>query len=395
MYVSYWSLGDALTEATVFPNLNILRLYCSRIYLATIERNVDRTTLPEGIVHIPFHSVTWLPRVVEKLIDILFFSIKLIHFVRKEDIKILICRGAMAAMFGLVLNRTFGLPFMVESFEPHAEYMVEGNTWKRSGFEYKFQRWIETQTRKKASYLMPVSNNYKEELIRSGISPARIVVMPCCVNAEKFAFNSEVRLQVRGALGICEQSIVGIYVGKFGDLYLKGEAFRLFKEVNDFFRGNFFLIVLSPQEATTIKNSLQAVGFPLEKCFVAKVENKRVPDFLSAADFAFSLARPAPSGKYLSPVKNGEYWANGLPIILSKGVGDDEAIILKYNAGVIFDPSSICYQTPLGLIKELVSQDRAALARKISGLARHYRGFEIIEEGYEKIFAQLKGKLKN
>src|SRR5688500_1160370 len=151
-------------------------------------------------------------------------------------------------MLSYVVILILGISVIDESFEPHAEYMVEGKTWKKSGFEYAFQRWVEDQTKKKALVLMPVSYNYAKHLVNTGISENRITVMPCCVDNEKFKFNEDARMRIRRELGVSSETVVGIYVGKFGDIYLNEEAFDLFRQTEQFFGNNFFLIILSPQD---------------------------------------------------------------------------------------------------------------------------------------------------
>jgi hypothetical protein len=235
---------------------------------------------------------------------------------------------------------------------------------------------------------MPVTYNYADFLVEKGIPSERILVMPCCVDIEKFAYNEVARWRVRDKLEIPDIAKVGIYVGKFGDIYLKKEAFTLFKQAYDFFGDSFFLIILSPQSGEEILENLAAVNFPSKNVYVNTVTHDKVPEFLSAADFAFSLVRTSPSRKYCSPVKNGEYWANGLPILLPREVGDDEKIIKESKAGAIFDIEESTIVPSLDIIKNLMIQGRSVLSTKISLLAHQHRNFDIIANGYRKAFTK-------
>jgi len=388
LYICYWGVDDALTKATVFPSLKIIEPYFSTVYLATIERQSGNTVeAPRGVIHVPFRSLTFLPRLLEKVMDVFIFSCKLLWLVKTKKTDLVICRGSMAATFGVFLSKVAGQPFFVESFEPHADYMLEGSTWKRNSIEYKFQTWVEAQSLKGAQYLMPVTHNYAKYLIEKGVLAEKLQVMPCCVDMRKFSYNKIFRQQVRGELGISNRTVVGIYVGKFGDIYLNEESFVLFKRALDFFVDGFFLIILTPQNVHEVSNQLSRVGYPKEYYLVANVPHTKVPEYLSAADFAFSLIRTSPSRKYCSPIKNGEYWANGLPILLTKGVGDDEDIILQNKAGVILDvEQENNSEVALAEIKDIIRQDREILAKKISLLADRHRNFKIIADGYSRIF---------
>jgi len=376
-----------LTKATVIPNLNILRPHFTKIYFTTIERTrIPEPAPPDNITYIPFYSVTWLPRFLQKVADFLLFSMKLFWLTKTKGVDVVICRGAMAAAFGVFLHKVSAKPFIVESFEPHADYMLEGGTWTKHGIEYRFQKWIEAQTIGKARYLLPVTENYRNALKDQGVSADRILVMPCCVDIDRFRFKEEERRKVRRELEIADDVIVGIYVGKFGDIYLKEESFLVFKKAAEVFGDKFFLIILTPQPIAEIKEQLISVNFNLESVHIKYADHTRVPDYLSAADFAFSLIRTSPSRKYCSPIKNGEYWANGLPILLTSGVSDDEQILVENNAGAILNLADNNLESSLLKIKDIIKEDRTLLEKKISPVAAHHRHFNIIIEGYTKIF---------
>lgn len=244
LYISYWGINDVLTKATVIPNLHLLSAYATKIYLATIERaektNVD---LPPGVTHIWFRSFCWLPRYFEKSFDFLFLYCKVLWLVKARQIDIVVCRGSMAAAFGVFLYKTTRTRFIVESFEPHADYMAEAKTWSDMGVEFKIQKWVESQTILHAEHLAPVTHSYARMLGLKGVAPGRITVMPCCVEIEKFQFDEGRRQTIRRELGIPHDVTAGIYVGKFGDIYLKEEAFYVFKKAQETFDYKFFLII--------------------------------------------------------------------------------------------------------------------------------------------------------
>jgi len=121
----------------------------------------------------------------------------------------------------------------------------------------------------------------------------------------------------------------------------------------------------------------------MKRVFTAKVPYAKVPAYLSAADFAFSLQNPKPSNLYLSPVKNGEYWAAGLPIVLSDGVGDDHRLVLKEKAGALLksvDKSEL--QQVFSRIDELLKED--GLKERMKQLSADHRNFSIARVVYEK-----------
>ena len=83
---------------------------------------------------------------------------------------------------------------------------------------------------------------------------------------------------------------------------------------------------------------------------------------------------------FVSPIKNGEYWANGLPIIVSKGIGDDARIIEEdKEGGYVLDPSNNSIEK---IYENIVS--KLSLSRNASMALKH-RSFENVSKAYKTI----------
>jgi hypothetical protein len=88
-------------------------------------------------------------------------------------------------------------------------------------------------------------------------------------------------------------------------------------------------------------------------------------------------------------VKNGEYWANGLPVLLTHGVSDDHQIIQECPwSGALFDVSVAgSVERALDHMAQLVS---AGIDRdRIMGLAREFRSIDIAKKVYTEIFSNV------
>ncbi|MFW5892299.1 MAG: glycosyltransferase [Bacteroidota bacterium] len=393
LFLSYWGINEGLTAATVFPHLEILDRFAhiEKIILVTIERNQNfaASDLPEStkIVHIPLLSKRPLPNFFNKIYDFIDFPRKIIRICSTYQIDKIIARGAPPGAIAMQVAQKTGIPFCVESFEPHSEYMLESGTWHSYDPRYIFQRKWEWQQTQKATALMPVAENYKKRLVAEGVPHDMIDVMPCCVPLEQFRFSTEHRKHTREELS-CDDLVTGIYTGKFGGIYYREEAFRIFKHVFNTLKNNFFLIILSPDDPVWIRLMLQKHQIPLQKVFYASVAHGEVPLYLSAADFAFSLQSPKKSNLYLSPIKNAEYWAAGLPILITAGVGDDAKIIREENAGAIFRGVEDVDGLKEGILK-LVKMVREENPRpQLQKLASRYRNFSIVEAVYKKWYGK-------
>jgi glycosyltransferase involved in cell wall biosynthesis len=394
IYITYWGINDGLSQSTVWPNVKILASdkRIDRIYLISFERG--SYTLPEiheKVTCLPIveHSV---PKGLNKFISLRKAKKVAQQLANNESISLVICRSVFSGIIGIHLKNRFNIPFVVESYEPHADYMVESNEWKPNGLKSKIIRKQDELIRKVAFKLYPVSNNYLKKLQNEEIKKERLEVIPCSVDVQKFCFNQNWRSKIKKEFHINEGTKVGVYVGKFGGIYFKEEAYELFKSIFEAFNSDFFLFILTPESRDQIVKQLNVVNFPVSNVYINQVRHEEVPQYLSASDFAFSTIKPSRSRKFCSPIKDGEYWANGLPILITQGVGDDSYIIEHNEAGVVFDlnretPSTIAQRMVhyLQTFDRLNEQHR----QKIVDLAIQYRSFAINKKCYSDLIDEI------
>jgi len=144
---------------------------------------------------------------------------------------------------------------------------------------------------------------------------------------------------------------------------------------------NFNLIILTPQAQDGIISKLEEAGCNLDCCIVKNAPFTEVPYYLNAADFAFSTIKSTPHRKFCSPVKNGEYWACGLPVLIPDGIGDDSQILKETGLGVVMEDMN----EPEKYFKQLEDLIKADRKEEIRQLAIKYRNPEITREVYKKV----------
>lgn len=386
LFVGYWGANEGLSQATINPHLEILASFpeVEKIIYSSIERGEEKMyRIPQNqkLKHLPLKANRWRFRIINKIYEVLFFSRQLKNVARKEAINLIICRSTLAGNFGLFIHQKLKIPFVVESFEPHAEYMREIGIWKRTGISYHFQKKKEKLQITEAGHLFPVSNKYKEFLVEQGVDPLKISVIPCCVDLDVFDFSVKDRLKLRKYLSIGENAKTGIYVGKFGGIYFTlNDAFKLFKAAADYFE-QFHLILLTPTSEEEVEEVAKQVNFSVKNLTVKSVLHTEVPPYLSASDFAYSLHLPKKNMRYVSPIKNGEYWANGLPVLISEEIGDDSEILKDQGLGSIM--------TNRNNLRKCYSEIQSIwnipdYRNKIKKLAKDFKSFDLVKNAYQK-----------
>lgn len=385
LFVGYWGFYEGLTQATILPHLRVLSSFdhISKITFISIERTHDAKKFHLNVlkcIHVPLYSKNFRFGILNKLHDFVVFPKLMRQIVKNEKIDFVICRGAPAGALGYLLWRKSRIPYLVESFEPHAEYMLEGNVWSSYDPRYLLQGYFEKKQKQTASGLMPVSYNYERYLKSIEKLDCPIETMPCSVNIDKFKFDIQSRKSIRKKYHIDEETIVGIYVGKFGDIYYEDEAFLFFKSCFKHI-DNFFLMLLCPQNVKYLNLKLAEVGFPIEKCWKGTVVHEDVAKYLSVADFAFSLHKRTEYSFAFSPIKNGEYWACGLPVIIPDGIGDDSQILKDTGLGIVIEDLG----HPEKYFAQLATLIKANKQEEIRQLAVKYRNEENARNAYRKL----------
>lgn len=346
LYLSYWNVEDPLTSSTVFPHLEVLQSldFVSKIVFVNTERGngvfEPGFALPK-IVHYPLYSRNYRPNLLNKIADFVRFPEQISRLVLRCEIDMIIARGAPAGALAYLSYRRTGKPFIVESFEPHASYMLESGVWNRFDPRYIFQQHWESKQKRYARGLMPVADHYRNMLIQEGVDPKSVVTVPCMADERRFSFDAVTRSRMRQQLQVTETTVVGIYAGRFGGLYLEDECFDLYEGAFRYFP-DFFLVILTPPDRHEwVVQHLSRRNIPADKYLVRFVPHNTVNDYLCMSDFAFATYKPGRWKRNLSPVKVGEYWRCGLPVVLTCGIGDEASMIEQASAGVLFDPGDM------------------------------------------------------
>lgn len=393
LYLGYWNLDDPLTQSTIFPHLKILKDFneVEKIDLVTIQREKPSSKRVQqlellGVQYYPFLSRKYFFNILTKLMDFVVMPKKIKRLSKELDVDLIIARGAPAGALAYLALKSRTIPYFVESFEPHANYMRFSKTWKVIDPRYIFQCIWEKKQKREARGLIVVSENYKEQLISEGVDSSKIFTAPCAVDMNLFIPNLIERKELREKLKIPKNATVGVYAGKFGGLYFEEEAFIVFKHCFQEFK-HFFLLLLSNQDKNWVENQCSKIGIPKSKVIQKFVSFEEVPKYLNVADFAFALYKSTKVASFLSPVKIGEYWSCGLPVLLSEGVGDESKFIESKKGGANFSLNQEgSVRHAIQLIFSLLEETE--LRNNLRSLALEKRSFDKVQESYKWLLSQ-------
>ncbi|HVJ91307.1 MAG TPA: glycosyltransferase [Labilithrix sp.] len=394
LFVGYWAASDPLTSATVVPHLRILAEFPSvrEIVLATIERDPSQAMTLElpKVKHVHLLSRPTRLNLATRARDALLFPRVLSKLARaggQARWDAVFARSTQAGALALEAARSSTAPLFVESYEPHADYAVDAGAWSPSGLRATYLRLKMRTIEREAAALMPVTRWYGDVLAARGVPRKRIRVMPCAVDCARFAFSPSDRQRTRENLGLIGSGPVGIYVGKFGGLYYDKEVFQIVRRCFDRFP-SFEFIFLSPM-AAEVAQRCRAAGIDTSRVRAMSVRHDEVPAYLSAADFALTPVAPAPSKRAQGTVKNAEYWANGLPVLMTDGVGDEATFLEAERAGAVFDLQKGTLDAAIDKIAALLADE--GHRTRIVTLAQRERSFDVVRDIYRSLLDELDG----
>jgi glycosyltransferase involved in cell wall biosynthesis len=397
LVITHWGYEEGLIQSYTLPYFRIIHSITpsSKIFLVTYEKNglekdkdkrkaISRQLEKDNIYLLPEkYRRAGLSKYFFTCLN-LFFHLRII-FTKK--IRSIHSFCTPAGSYAWMLSKLTGKKLVIDSYEPHSEYMKDSGTWSEKSFAYKFLRAMEKKQAKRADYLIvttPGMVSYTEN--RFNIKLKNSFVKPACVDLEKFDYKPQEAIQIRNELNLREK-IVGVYAGKFGDFYLKEEIFELFQTAFSYWGNRLHILLLSDMKEDELKKYCRQYDLRYEQFSLINVPHERMPGYLSVADFAISPYRPAPSKKFCTPIKNGEYWAIGLPVIITKDISVDSDIIRQNDVGYVLQeltPGE--YKNAVLKIDQLLQTNKTSLRYRIRNIAIQNRTFAIAEEIYKHIY---------
>src|SRR5690606_22395326 len=114
---------------------------------------------------------------------------------------------------------------VLDSFEPHAESMVETGTWNKNSLSFRLLFRLEKLQFKKAKKIICAAKGMMEYAkSRYNIGRKEEFVKPACVDLLKFNLSATPEVSIPAG----KDDIVCVYAGKFGGIYLEQETFDFF-----------------------------------------------------------------------------------------------------------------------------------------------------------------------
>jgi glycosyltransferase involved in cell wall biosynthesis len=232
------------------------------------------------------------------------------------------------------------------------------------GPRYHLTRILEKKAIMTAGRISGVSNQLKH-YVQRWTGRDDMIVIPCCYNEKKFYFSRDCRNQIRGEYGFRPDDIVVCYCGGLSEWQRAEDIVKLCTQIS--LRKENFKFLFLTQELDRLRSMLVDFGLQEAEYRIRSCLPGEVPAYLSAADCGIIMRDDVPVNNVASPIKIGEYLGCGLPVILTKGIGDYSEMIAKTDTGLVLDENGDMARQIVDFMK---NADLSAIREKAARLAR-------------------------
>ena len=350
LFISYNGMLDPLGQTQVLPYLRELASRGVRFTLLSFER--PKAFTPEGVrqceqlrERLKGEGIDWhwlryhqRPSVPATIYDVIAGYRKAASLVKRNRVEMVHARGHIPATIALGLKRRFGTKMIFDLRGLMAEEYVDAEHWREGSLPYRLTKAAERRILAATDGIVTLTERIwpiiKEWPGLRG-RPVHHEVIPCCVDLSLFKFNAAERERRRGELGLGERFTM-VYSGSLDGWYLTekmADFFAAFLKRNR----DAHLLWLTTGNHQRVAELMRGRNVGGENFSVRAVASADVPSYLAAADVGLAFIKRCMSMLASSPTKNGEYLACGLPLVLNAGVGDSDALINDWQAGVLIE----------------------------------------------------------
>ncbi len=219
------------------------------------------------------------------------------------------------ALIGVVVGRLLNRPVLFDFQGSMTGEMLDHNFLKRQGTAYKLFRWLETRINRRAPLILTSTTNAHSLLVEEfGCQPARVRVLPDCVDTDMFrpvaAYDPADRAALRRELGIPASRKLIVYLGLLAEYQGTGLLLEAMQRVVQA-RQDVHLLLMGFPNLDQYAQKAKALGISDFVTLTGRIPYEHAPAYLALGDMAVApkLSLTEGAGKLLN------YMAVGLPVV--------------------------------------------------------------------------------
>lgn len=350
IYLTFDGLSDQLGKSQILPYMESFLIKENDFFIFSLEKkdNLLKFIKPNFLKN---KKVFWEKKNFSnsknkfvKLIELIKFFLMCFNVCRNKNVQTIHCRGLQPALIGFLLKYIFKSKMIFDMRGLWVDEKLDMGTLNKKKIVdksiYTFLKNIENFILKNTDHLVVLTNKVKEYVVNKKLlKPEKISVIPCSVDYQLFAKNSELKRKdtFYKYYAIPENSIIMTYCGSLSGYYMLDEMLNFFEQLSSKKKNVFFLLITA--DLKVIENKLKNKDYKNNIIFL-KAEWNEVPFYLSLSKFMVSFIKPTFAKIASSPTKIAEAMALGVPVVSNSGIGDLDELIENNDLGGIIELDS-------------------------------------------------------
>jgi glycosyltransferase involved in cell wall biosynthesis len=376
----------------VLPAVERLAALGARITVMTFDKPADlarRAEARQVREHLRAHGVDWIPLRYHKDPKVPATAFDNMHAVARGAVEslrlrpdVIHTRTFIVGPAGLLLSRLTRARLIYHNEGFYPDEQVDAGVWAEGSAPHRFAKRLEERFYGRADAIFSLSERGKEVIealpaVREKTTP--VIVVPSSVDLAHFAAWD------RGARP--SGSLRLVYMGSVGGRYLVDRIGR-FAHVARGESADARLELLTPAEPDFVRSTIASSGLPDDAWSSRFVPYDQLPGELARYDAGFCFHTNELSAAGGSSTKVGQYWAMGLPVIATPGLGDVDEIVRRERVGVVVqDHTDDAYRDALGDLENLLRDPE--LAGRCRAAAETHYGLDAACRRQVAVYEQL------
>lgn len=285
---------------------------------------------------------------------------------------------------GGIVRKLANLSRSESIFDVRGAIAEEAYMKKHSRFLRMTLRLIVKYQTLKADKISVVSNNLKSYIAKLSNRHDSFVV-PCYYSRKNFSFDAISRLEMRRLYSFEEKDMVICYSGGVSAWQRIDDILKMLKKCIEL--DSSVKVMLLTLHVDQMQQKLDAIKFPKKQYILKSVVHGLVSKYLSAADAGIIMREDVTVNNVASPIKVGEYLACGLPIILTKGIGDYSTSLPEAGIALLLNDGSEKIDVDAKtIINYLRNPNFKNIKMRCENYAKQHLSIESNIEKYQKLF---------
>ena len=327
----------------------------------TSENDLRQSLQVQGIVWRALKYHKW-PPVVSTIADVAQGIVVARRLVTAADL--VHARSHVPAMIAYCLWRMSRVPFVFDHRGRMADEYADAGIWPQDGWLYQTTDAWERRFIRQAAWTVVLTKRLRGEL-----AEPRVTVIPCAIDLATFR---------PAPAGVRPFDLV--YAGSWSGLYLVEETLRFHQAYRKLRPDARLLIVTS---------NASGIGSLPAGVEARSASPSEIPSLLRMANAGVSLRRSGRAQVAASPVKVSEYFACGLPVVTSAGVGDLDELMIRRRVGVVVaNTTADGLQGAAAHLLEL-QRDGEELSQRCRQVAEDIYGLDDAVDAYDGLYREI------